>query len=68
MNQMSVEDEAHLIGIKTVLAMVPISRPTIYRLMQKDEFPKPVEIGAGRFWVESEILEWKREKIRSRNA
>ena len=58
----------NLINIKSVLKLVPVSRPTIYRMMQKGEFPRPVEIGASRFWLEREIADWKSDKIAARHA
>lgn len=57
-----------LINIKKVLALVPVSRPTIYRLMQRGEFPKAVEIGASRFWLEREINNWLSSRIQARNG
>jgi prophage regulatory protein len=64
---MQVVDEP-LINIKAVLKLVPVSRPTIYRMMQKGEFPRPIEIGASRFWLESEVSNWKIGRIQARNG
>lgn len=60
--------EQPLITMNALLHKVPVSRPTIYRLMQKGDFPKPVEIGRSRFWIEQEVEDWKRGKILARDA
>lgn len=59
--------ETKLIKIDTVLSLVPISRPTIYRLIKKGEFPKPLEIGSSRAWVEAEIEQWKQARMQARH-
>mgnify|MGYP001766195995 CR=1 FL=1 len=59
--------DTKLIRIDAVLALVPISRPTIYRLIKKGEFPKPLEIGSSRAWVAAEIEQWKRDRMAARD-
>lgn len=46
-------------SLKELLQIVPLGRSTIYDLMSKDIFPKPIKIGP-RFirWRERDIIEW----------
>ncbi|MXX53845.1 MAG: AlpA family transcriptional regulator [Dehalococcoidia bacterium] len=50
-----------LMTVRQVQKVTGLSRTTIYRLMDLEEFPRPVKISAsGRAvrWIESEIEEW----------
>ena len=48
-----------LIRIDNVCAISGLSVPTIYRLMAKGVFPRPVKItGTARAWKLSEIASW----------
>jgi prophage regulatory protein len=48
-----------LLRIDNVCALTGLSVPTIYRLMAKDAFPRPVKITAtARAWKLSEIASW----------
>jgi prophage regulatory protein len=55
-----IEDTKHKVGL---------SKPTIYRLMKENRFPRPVELGErARGWLESELDEWITEKRAARCA
>jgi prophage regulatory protein len=46
-------------SIKTVIAKTGLSRPSIYRYMQRGRFPPRRRVGPNRVaWVVSEILAW----------
>jgi len=45
-----------LIAIADVLALIPISRSTLYLRMAEPDFPKPVRVGGRVFWKQEEIL------------
>lgn len=60
--------ETRFLRIKDVLDRVPVSRPTIYRLIKKREFPEPLSIGSSSLWVEAEIEQWMNDKIKARNG
>ena len=62
---MSLTDHQFL-RIEDVRKIVPVSRPTIYRLMAKGDFPKNVTVGSCSFWLEDEIIAWKQQKIDER--
>jgi predicted DNA-binding transcriptional regulator AlpA len=47
-----------LIPITDVLSLVPVSRATLYRVMERSDFPKPVRIGSRVFWDDKEINAW----------
>ncbi len=42
---------------KEILAKYPISRTTLYRLIEKGEFPPPVKFGSRSYWKSDEIEE-----------
>ena len=51
---------AQLMNAKQVSALVNLSYPTIYRMMRRDEFPKPLQVSPRNVrWLESEIEEWQ---------
>ena len=56
---------ARIIRRREVEEMVGLSRSTIYALMKRDLFPRPVRLGARAVgWREAEISAW----ISSRNV
>lgn len=64
--QAAPANPTRFLRIAEVLDRVPVSRPTIYRLMDKGEFPKAVRIGSSSRWIESEINNWLNDKVNSR--
>jgi predicted DNA-binding transcriptional regulator AlpA len=56
-----------LIPIADVLALIPVSRSTLYLWMAKEDFPHAVRIGGRVFWKSDEIAAYvdsKQDKIR----
>jgi predicted DNA-binding transcriptional regulator AlpA len=54
-----------LVPIADVLALIPVSRATLYLRMQEPDFPKAIRIGGRVFWKTEEILAYidsKQEK------
>jgi prophage regulatory protein len=48
-----------LVRITDVCAITGLSVPTIYRLMSRNAFPRPLKItGSARAWKLSEIMAW----------
>lgn len=44
-----------------------LSRSTVYEMMERNEFPKPVKIGPRAVaWIASEIEAWKAQRIAER--
>jgi predicted DNA-binding transcriptional regulator AlpA len=51
-------DEA-LVRMTTVLALVPLARPTIYQRAAAGQFPAPIKLGKrGSAWRLGEIRKW----------
>jgi len=50
---------ARLLTMAEVLEAIPYSRPSVYRLMRKNQFPKPLKLGPSKIaFREAEISEW----------
>lgn len=53
-----------LVPMREVLAAVPYSRTTIYRMVAAGTFPAPMKIGASRIaWRASALRHWLSEKM-----
>lgn len=49
----------NILRLPEVIKITGLSRSTIYAMMDRDEFPKPVSLGARAVgWLEDEIKEW----------
>jgi prophage regulatory protein len=58
-----------LIKLKQVMECTGLARSTVYKFMAEGQFPKPVKLGVRMVaWVETEIQEWVREKITTRDS
>ena len=54
-----------LISWDDVLARVPLSRVSIYRLVRAGDFPEPVQISKGRScFFEDEVIAWAESRGR----
>jgi prophage regulatory protein len=52
-----------------VLAKTGISTSTLYDLMARHEFPKPIRLGANSVaWVEREVDNWLATRIAARDS
>lgn len=49
---------AQLIRLPELLALVPVSRGTIWRWHRAGTFPAPVRIGSRAAWVRAEVDAW----------
>lgn len=47
-----------LLTVKQVAKMTSVSVPTLYRWMEKGEFPKPIKLGCLSRWKQSVITDW----------
>lgn len=65
-NRFERNGQTRFLRIRQVLALVPVSRPTIYRMMERGEFPKALRIGSSSLWVEAEINKWMNDKVAER--
>jgi predicted DNA-binding transcriptional regulator AlpA len=48
----------------TVLAMIGKTWPTIWKWMQEDSFPRAFNTGGTSSWLESEVIDWMRNRPR----
>ena len=44
-----------LLRLEAVLERTGVSKPTIYRMIERGEFPKPAKIGRTSLWPESTV-------------
>lgn len=51
-------EELSLLRIDGVLKRVPISEPTLYRMMKAGTFPRPCKVDTLSMWVNTEITAW----------
>lgn len=51
------------INIKDVVKMTSLSKPVVYRMIRRNEFPRQVALSPRRVaWVRSEVEGWQRSK------
>ncbi|WP_367183373.1 helix-turn-helix transcriptional regulator [Phenylobacterium sp.] len=62
---MANEVEApRLVALKTVRAWTSLSEMSIRRLMERDQFPKPVKLSSNRVaWREPEVAAWINSRV-----
>lgn len=53
--------------MRQVIERVPLCRTTIWRMAERGDFPKSVQIGGSTFWVESEVDAWMQAKVNERS-
>jgi len=65
---MQEQQKNELLRITQVRELIPLSKPSIYRLMAQGNFPKPITLG-GRsvFWIKSDIEEFIQNGINDRS-
>ena len=54
-----------LLRLKDVLAIVPYSKPTLYRRIKDGKFPGPAKDGRCSFWSEAAVMEAARQILQS---
>lgn len=58
-----------IIKIDAVTAMVALSKPSIYRLINEGKFPKQIKLSArSSGWLLSEVEQWLEERINDREV
>lgn len=57
-----------LAPLPEVLRAVGISKPQVYKLMARGEFPRCVKCGSASRWVRSEIAAWIAARVAERDA
>lgn len=63
------EGVVSLLPLKDVARRTTLSKVQIYRMVTGGQFPKPVWLSQGRrAWVDSEINEWIKTKVKERDG
>lgn len=58
----------NIIRIGDVRKVTGLSKPTLYRKIAKNEFPKPVPLGENSVgWLEEEVAAWQKARIAARD-
>lgn len=53
-----------LVGLKTVRAWTSLSEMSIRRLIERDQFPKPVKLSSNRVaWREPDVSAWINSRV-----
>lgn len=52
------EEALRLIRIGDVRKLVPVSERTLYRMIERGDFPKPKKRGGVLFWSLAKVKEW----------
>ncbi len=56
---METGETPRLLGLKSVKDRTSLSEPTIRRLIDREQFPRPVKIAPNRIaWLESDLIDW----------
>ena len=59
MAQEKQDNQKHIIRLRQVLEQVSLSRATVYKMIRRSEFPKPVQIGQRSVgWLTEEVNTW----------
>lgn len=54
-----MSEPLQVLKMRDVTRKTSLHRATIYRLIQRDEFPRPLKLSAGRVgWREDEVSDW----------
>lgn len=56
----------HLLTRKDIEAQYRIPRSTLYQRIKDREFPPPIKIGRGSFWIAQEISDLIEARMRAR--
>lgn len=70
-NSVRGQDNARILRLKQVAAIVGLGKSSIYRKVQGGTFPAPIKLGSVRAsgWISTEVYGWIDDQVRrSRNA
>ncbi len=63
----TTQDGLTMLRLDEVLAICKLSRSSVYNLIQNSDFPPPVKLSSrSSTWVQSEVLDWVRGRMRAR--
>ncbi len=59
-------EKSPFLNLKQDLELVPISRSTIYIMIEAGEFPKPKKLGSRSIsWAKEDVNSWIKQKLNS---
>ncbi|RZN25581.1 AlpA family phage regulatory protein [Bradyrhizobium sp. Leo121] len=63
-------DLARVVRAREVCRLIGLSRPTLWRLVQRDQFPKPFRLSSSAAvgWLETDILAWIAARAAQRDS
>ncbi|NOF32937.1 AlpA family phage regulatory protein [Vibrio cholerae] len=63
------ENNIRLIRFREVLTMTGLSRSSLYRFIEENQFPPQVQLGGRAVaWLEGEVQEWIAQRITNRRV
>lgn len=58
-----------LLTVEEVAALTRLSKPTIYKLVKRGEFPRQLRLCANKVaWLQSEVADWVQARAEARAA
>lgn len=63
-----MEQQERFIRLDELMNKTGLGRSTIYRMVDKGEFPKPINLTSNKVaWLQSEVNDWMKKKVEQRN-
>ncbi len=60
-----IEEPVEILRLPEVLSLIKLSRSTLYAMLARGDFPRPVKLSIrARAWRRSEVEKWLRERTR----
>lgn len=60
--------EDQFVDMKFITRLTGLSDKWFYKLIQDDEFPKPIKLGRSSRWLKSEVENWLQARIADSRA
>ena len=61
-------DRDRMLRLPEVMRRMSVSRATIYRMIDKGEFPKPARFGRSSVWPDADIREYQKKLVKARDG
>lgn len=57
--------EDKLVDMLFITTLTGLTDKWFYKLIKDDEFPKPIKLGRSSRWLQSEVENWLRERVKA---